>query len=196
MLPPWRVMPSSTATLAVIRRTQRMPDNPAHSPHTSTLTLCALLVPAAAPLQPYHYDVHLSASPPTPPPADALSGRSGSAAAGGGWEAEPAYLREQAAALAAQQAEDRKSGWHLTGRGGGRTRSAATAEPGSSSDDGAAPGVDIFWHSSYEHAAAPKPAKRQDRKSRSPAARRKGRQSERLLAAAPAFGQGALTKWH
>lgn len=151
----------------------------------------------------FQYDPSLgAASPPAHPPfstpADTRHSHPTSPSSPvGGWEAEPAYVREQAAALAAEQAQQHSARWGLPLLG--RAASPPPVHTGSRSGSGgggkAQGGVDIFWHSSHQP-STPAATKQARAGSRPQQQKKKQGRGEALLPGAPAFGQGALTKWH
>lgn len=116
-----------------------------------------------------------------------------SSAAAGGWETEPTYVKERAAALAAEQAHAEAYRPKKSSRS--TSPDITAAAPGDSSSY---PVVDIYWHSQHSSSSAPT-AGRPIKQARAGGRGRQRQQSskkEQLLPPAPAFGQGALTKWH
>ncbi|KAI3424108.1 hypothetical protein D9Q98_009469 [Chlorella vulgaris] len=136
--------------------------------------------------EPFVYSTSLSISPPVPPTREAFSLPASSRSTGGGWGSEPSHVREAAAALAAQQAESRRAGWHLPGLRDGHTITTGTQDSSATTA-----GVNIFWHSSYDTSAP-----HAGRRARKQSSATRGRGKEQQLLQAPAFGTGALTKWH
>jgi hypothetical protein len=139
------------------------------------------------------------------------------AAARGGWESEPSFIKAQAAQAAAQAAAERgprrNAFASLPGRGRSHSpavevepavlssssyaNSAGSLVPSSSAAAKPPPAnVDIFWHSSYEPSTPEAAAEKVKAAARAHAKQKRGKGGDALLPRAPAFGQGALTKWH
>ncbi|PSC74208.1 translation initiation factor IF-2 [Micractinium conductrix] len=117
-------------------------------------------------------------------------------AAEGGWQAEPDWVRQRAAELAAEAAAAQHQHQHQHQHPPCGGKLAKLFSHGSAAGSDQENDVSGAAGTTFLRSASPQPAAARKQARSGARSRGHGGQQESLLPRAPAFGQGALTKWH